>query len=131
METGLIVRNTSKLNWKRDLLGVKIPHRVINCENCQNDKMFRSCIIDLKLNSFDCEISRSCDKCPKTITQIKLYSTKINKLKRQPPDGNGYMLPHYVGEDFVEQEAREQTQVSYGKRNKCFAELNHDNYIKN
>ena len=60
MEKGLIVRNTSKLNWKRDLLGVKVPHRVINCENCQNNEMCRSCIIDPKLNCFDCEISRSC-----------------------------------------------------------------------
>ena len=131
MEKGLIVRNTSKLNWKRDLLGVKISHKVINCENCQNDKMCRSCIIDPKLNCFDCEISRSCDKCFKRITQIKLYSPEINKLKRQPPDENGYLLPHYVGENIVEKDQIEQTQLSYGKCNKCFVELNHDNYIKN
>ena len=62
MEKGLIVRITSKLNWERDLLGVKVPHRLINCENCQNDKMCRSYIIDPKLNCFDCELSRSCDK---------------------------------------------------------------------
>ena len=46
MEKGLIVRNTTTLNWKRDLLGSKIPHSVLNCENCQNDKKCRSCIID-------------------------------------------------------------------------------------
>ena len=62
MEKGLIVRNTSKLNWERDLLGVKVPHRVINTENCQDDKMCRSCRIDPKLKCFDCELSRSCDK---------------------------------------------------------------------
>ena len=38
-EKGLIVRNTSKLNWKRGLFGVKVPHRVVNCENCHKDKM--------------------------------------------------------------------------------------------
>ena len=38
LEKGLIVRNTSKLNWKQDLLGGKVPHRDINCGNCQNEK---------------------------------------------------------------------------------------------
>ena len=131
MENSLIVRNASKLNWKRDLLVAKVPHTVINSENCQNDKMCRSFLKDPKLIFFDCEISRSCDKCLKRITQIKLYSTEINKLKRQPLDENGYMLPHYVAEDVVEEEEKDQTQFIYGRRNKCFVELNHDNYIKN
>ena len=65
MEKGLIVQSTSKLKWKRDLLGVKVPIRVNNCENCQNDKMCRSCIKDPKLNCFGCEISRSRDNCLK------------------------------------------------------------------
>ena len=92
--------------------------------------MCRSCIIDPKLNCFDCEISRSCDGCLKRITQIKLYSTEINKFKRQPPDKNGYMLPQHVGETIVEEEERDPTEISYGKSNKCFVELNHDNYNK-
>ena len=41
------------------------------------------------------------------------------------------MLPHYVVEDFVEEEEKDQTQVSYGKCNKNFVELHHNNYIKN
>ena len=86
MVKGLIVRKTSKLIWKGDLLGVKVPHRVINCENCRIDKMCRSCTIDPKLNCFGCEISRSCENCLKTITQIKVYSTETNNLKRLPPD---------------------------------------------
>ena len=65
MEKSLIARNTSKLNWERDMLGVKNPRIVINCERCQNVKLCRSCIKDPKLNLFDCEISRSCDKCSK------------------------------------------------------------------
>ena len=112
MEEGLIVRNTSKLNWKRDSIGVKVPHKVKNCENCQNDKLCRSSIKDPNLNCFDCEISRSCDKCLKTLTQIMLYATETNKLKWQPLDENGFMLPHYVGEDIVKEEERDQTQVS-------------------
>ena len=45
---------------------------------------------------------------------IILNSTEINKLKRQPPDENGYMLANYVEEKFVEGKERDQTQVSYG-----------------
>ena len=132
MEKGLIARNTSKLNWKRDLLGFKVPQSVNNCENCQNDKMCRLCIIDPNLNCFDCEISKSCDKCLERITQIKVYSREINKLKRLPPDENGCMLPHYVGENTLKvEEDKDQTQVSYGKCKTCFVELNHDSYIKN
>ena len=74
MEKGLIVRNISKLNWKRDLLGVKVPHKVIDCEKCQNDKTCQPCEIDPKLNSFDCEISRSCGK--RRITQINFIPQK-------------------------------------------------------
>ena len=44
-------------------------------------------------------MSRSCDKALQGITQFKLCSTEINKLKTQPPVANGYMIPHYVGED--------------------------------
>ena len=130
LEKDLKVLKTSKTNWKRELFGVKFPHRVFDFQNCQNDKMCRSCIIDPKLNCFDCEISKPCDKCLKTTTQIKLYFTEVNKLKRQPPDKKGNLLPHYVGENIVEEEERDQTQISYGKCNKCFVELNHDNSIK-
>ena len=44
------------------------------------------------------------------------------------------MLPHYVGEDVVEEEEeeeRDQSQFSYGKCNKCFVEMNQDSYIEN
>ena len=71
-----------------------------------------------------------CDKGLKRITQIKVYSRENSKLKRLPPDENGYKLPHYVGEIIVEEE-KDRTQVSYGKCNKCFVEMNRDNYIRN
>ena len=92
--------------------------------------MCRSCIIYPKLNCFGCETSRSCYKYLKRITQIELCSAEINKLKRQPPEKGCYELPHYLEEKIVEEE-REQTQVSYGKCNKCFAEMNHSKSIKN
>ena len=83
--------------------------------------MCRYCIREPKLNCSDCELSRSCGKCLRRITQIKVYSTEINKLKRQPPKKVGYMLPHYDGENIVEEGEIDQTQVSYGKCKKCFA----------
>ena len=97
MENGLIVRNISNLNWKRSLLGVKIPHRVGDCENCQDDKTCQSFVSDPNLHCFDCEVEKSYDKRLIRITQIESYSTEINKLKKQIPNENGYMLPHYVG----------------------------------
>ena len=43
-----------------------------------------------------------------------------------------YMLPHYVGEDTVEEEEKDETQVSCGKPDKSFFfEMNHDECIKN
>ena len=131
MEKGLIVRKISKLKWKRKLFIVKVPHRVFNCEYCQNDKMCHSCIKDPKKNCFDCKISMSCDKCLERKTQIKVASIEIIKLKRQSPDEKAYLLPHYVGEDVVEEEENDQTQVSYGKFNESFVEFDHDNYLKN
>ena len=106
VEKGLIIRNKLKLRWKHDSLGVKVLHKVINWENCQTGKTCRSCIIDPKLKCFDCEIPTSCDKSLKRITVIKLYPTEIIKLKRQPRDKNGYLLPHCFGENIVEEEER-------------------------
>ena len=40
------------------------------------------------------------------------------------------MLLHSVGEDIVEKEEKDQTQVSFSKCDKCFVELNHDKYIR-
>ena len=80
-----------------------------NSGNCQIEKMCRSSMIDCKLNCSGSEISRSCNKGLKRITQIKLRSTEINKLKSQPPNSNGYMITHYVGEEIVEEEERSDT----------------------
>ena len=48
------------------------------------------------MNCFECEVVKACRKCLKRITQIKYYSTEINKLKRLSEKEFGYMLPHYT-----------------------------------
>ena len=80
---------------------LKYPIEKINCENCLEDEKCQSCISDPKMNCCERELAKSCKDCYKIITQIKTYSTEIKKLKRQPSNENGYILPHYV-EDVVE-----------------------------
>ena len=69
------------------------------------------------MNCVECKLCKSCHKCLKRKTQIKYYSTETTKRKRQPPFENGYMLPHYIGEEtenvFVEE--KEIVQASYKK----------------
>ena len=98
LERGEVVRSISKLNWKRELYGVKVPDGTFGFQKYQEDKKCQSCDFNPKLNCFDCELAKSCDNCFQRITQIKHYSTKFFKLKRLPPDENEYMLPHYVVE---------------------------------
>ena len=97
----------SKLNWKQKLFVVKTPHWIIGCEVFQETKKCHICIRDPMLNCFDCELCTSCDKCLKRITQIKYYSTEINKWKGLPPNKHGYMLPHYIGEEEEKEQEKE------------------------
>ena len=83
LERGQTIHDKSKLTWKRELQGIKVPHRGIDCENCLEDETCQSCITDPKMNCFDCEIAKPCKYCYKKITQIETNSTEINKLKRQ------------------------------------------------
>ena len=91
MEKGKLFRNLSKLNWKRDLYGVKVQHRVKICEKYQEDKKCQSCVSDLKFDCIHCELVKSCIKCFNRITQKKLYITEV-KLKRLPPNKHGYVI---------------------------------------
>ena len=93
LEKCITVRNMSQLNWKRELYGVKLPHRFIGCGNCREDRKCWSGLIDPKMNCFECKLCKSSDKSLKKITQIKIYSTEINEPKRLPPVRNGYILP--------------------------------------
>ena len=48
MKKVAVVCNISKLNWKLELLGVKVPRRVLNCENCRADETRQACVSDPK-----------------------------------------------------------------------------------
>ena len=50
LERGDTVLVRSKLKWKRDLYGVKIPHRVFHGPQCDNEKICKQCEISSKLN---------------------------------------------------------------------------------
>ena len=55
----------SKLNWKKDLHGIKIPHRVFQCPQCDNDKICNQCEISPEMNCFECEVVKACKTCLK------------------------------------------------------------------
>ena len=99
LDRGDIILGKSKLNWKRDLHGVKVPQRIFQCPQCDNDKICKQCEVSLKINCFECEVVKACRSCLNRITQIKYYSTEINKLKRLPENDFGHMLPHYTLEE--------------------------------
>ena len=72
--------------------GVKVPHRVFYCPQCDNDKICKQCEISPKMNCFEGEVVKACKICLNKITQIKYYSTKNNKLKWISENDFGYML---------------------------------------
>ena len=125
LEKGLTIENSSKLNWKRELAGIKIPHRKLNCEHCNENKLCVSCLIKPEMNCLQCELTKSCKDCLNRITRIAKYSVEINKLKRKPENELGYMLPYYQTEDDVVKEK------PVKKCSKCENGINPDNYIKN
>ena len=45
------------------------------------------------MTCFGCEVVEACKTCLNEITQIKYYSTEINKIKTSPEEEFGYMLP--------------------------------------
>ena len=81
------------------------------------------------MNCFDCEISKSCQDCLSKITRIEEYSAKINKLKRQPENEFGHMLPYYETENNIVIDKPVQKPIK--KCSKCETEINTEIYIKN
>ena len=69
LERGDTILGKSKLNWKRVLRGVKIPHRVFQCPQCDNDRICKQCEISPRINCFECEVNKACKTCLKKITQ--------------------------------------------------------------
>ena len=65
------------LSWKKSFShGVVIPHKMRNCNDCENDIM--------------------CDNCDKLVNQKKEFSANLNELKREKPNDLGHMLPKYI-----------------------------------
>ena len=129
LEKGLTIENRSKLKWKRELAGIKIPHRKPYCELCNENKLCKSCLLKPQMNCFQCEISKSCKDCLNKITRIAIYSVEINKLKRKPENELGYMLPYYQTEDNIVTEKPVKDTIK--KCSKCENVINPDNCIKN
>ena len=48
LERGDTILGKSKLKWKRDLHGIKIPHRVFQGPQCDKDKICKQCEITPK-----------------------------------------------------------------------------------
>ena len=129
LEQGKTLTNISKLKWKRELGGIKIPHRRLGCENCDESRKCLDCGLKPEMICFNCEISKSCQDCLSKITRISEYSVEINKLKRKPENELGYMLPYYQTEDNVVKEKPVKKPIK--KCSKCKNEINPDKYIKN
>ena len=71
LERGDTILGKSKLNWKRDLHGTKIPQRVFHCPQCDNDKICKQFEVSPKMDCFECEVVNACKTCLNKITQIK------------------------------------------------------------
>ena len=129
LEQGKTLKNISKLKWKRELAGIKIPHRKVGCENCDASKKCVGCEIKPEMNCFNCEISKSCQDWLSKITRIAEYSVEINKLKRKPEIEFGHMLPYYETENNIVIDKPVQKPIK--SCSKCKTELNIESYIKN
>ena len=128
-EQGKTLKNISKLKWKRELAGIKIPHRKVGCENCDESKKCVGCVIKPEMNCFNCEISKSCQDCLSKITRIAEYSVEINKLERKPENEFGQLLPYYKIENNIVIDKPVQKPIK--RCSKCETEINTENCIKN
>ena len=64
------------LSWKKSFgMGVVIPHKMRNCNNCDKDIV--------------------CDNCDNLVNLKKEFSANLNELKRQAPNEIGHVVPKY------------------------------------
>ena len=61
---------------KSSKMGVVIPHKIRNCNNCTKDFL--------------------CDECDEFVNQNKKFFAELDELKREPPNQFAYMLPKYI-----------------------------------
>ena len=97
LSEGKSVSGRFSIDWTKTFEGIKIPHRKQDCSECDNTKNCSDCTKKTKMNCFNCEMEKACRTCSDLISQKKTYSTDINMLKRNPPNEQHQMLPHYVG----------------------------------
>ena len=65
------------MSWKKSFsMGVVIPHKMRNCNDCTSDSL--------------------CDNCDKLINHRRKFSANLNELKRETPNDDGHMLPKYI-----------------------------------
>ena len=57
-------------------MGVVIPHKIGNCDECTEDIL--------------------CDGCDKIVSQNKEFSANLNELNLQAPNEFSHMLPKYI-----------------------------------
>ena len=69
LENGETVLGKSKLNWKRNLYGVEILHKIYQCPQCDNNKTCKQSEIKPTMNCFECEVVKTCDNCFEKLTQ--------------------------------------------------------------
>ena len=81
------------------------------------------------MNCFNCEVSKSCQDCLSKVTRIADYSVEINKLKRQPENEFGHMLPYYERENNIVIDKPVQKPIK--RCSKCETEMNIEIYNKN
>ena len=70
LERGDTTLGISKLNWKKNLHGDKVAHRVFQCPQCNNDKICKQCEISPKMNCFEYEVVKTCKSVFNKISQI-------------------------------------------------------------
>ena len=71
LENAETISRKLKLNWKRGLHGVKIPHRVFQCLKCNNNKICNQCESKPRTICFDCELVKSCEHCIRKKPKLK------------------------------------------------------------
>ena len=92
---GKTISDRFSIDWTKSFERIKIPYRK---KGCDEKKVCSNCVIEPKMNCFNCEVERSCETCLDQKTQKKTYFTDFNIIKMKHPNENQQMLPFYIGE---------------------------------
>ena len=95
LSEGKTVSGRFSIDWTKTFEGIKIPHRKQGRRDCDNGKFCSDCVINPRMNCFNCEMERACNSCLDLISPKKTFSTDINMLQRKPAKEYHQMLPYY------------------------------------